>query len=76
MAKKLKSGLVYALMAFALLAAMLNGVAAVVSARRGLLTIGALYLLITIAISSAVLLGWYCLKRQEPYRWRNEGEGS
>ncbi|MDP9400877.1 MAG: hypothetical protein M3P39_08040, partial [Actinomycetota bacterium] len=65
----------YAFIVFGLLAAVLNSAATVVAARRGHWAIALGYLVITIAISSATLVGWYSARRQRPYRWRDGDEG-
>ncbi len=75
MGRRLRKCLGYAFIAFGLLAAVLNSVASVVAARQALWTIAAGYLVITIAISSAVVVGWYSAKRVRPYRWRDGRDG-
>ena len=75
MRRRLKTLLVVCFFAFGLLAAVLNSAAAVVAGRRGHWSIALGYLVITIAISSATLVGWYSARRQRPYRWRDGGEG-
>ena len=75
MGKRLKTAFGYAFIVLGLLAAVLNSAATVVAARQGHWSIAAGYLIITIAISSATLVGWYSARRQRPYRWRDGGEG-
>ena len=74
MGKRLKTALGTAFVVFGLVAAVLNSAASVVAAREGHWAIAAGYLIITIAISSATLVGWYSARRQRPYRWRDGGD--
>jgi hypothetical protein len=73
MTKRLKRTLAYAFIVFGQIAAVLNGLAAAFSGRKGLWLIAALYLVIAVAMCMATVIAWHSMSRQRPYRWRDRG---
>ncbi len=71
--KKVKKVLAYLFIVTGQFAAMLNGLAAVLSGRDGEWEQALLYMLIAFTLAIVTIVAWYSMARQRPYRWRDGG---
>ena len=70
---KVKTVLAYSFIVAGQVAAMLNGLAAVLQGRDGQWGQALLYLLIALTLSIVTIVAWYSMARQRPYHWRDGG---
>ena len=74
MPSRFKRALVYLFILSGQIAGILNGIAAVLSARDGQWGQALLYLMIAMSLFIVTIVAWYSMSRQPPYHWRDGDE--